>query len=251
MRLCFHIFVDQLISTKGPHFEGYVTGYLVGFSHSLLLHCCLVCRGANNLSFLSYLLKPGNLFPSKSICSSKYFEVKKTYGVLYYLMHKSMILMQTTYENFRYRYSKKDNPYHQGIKKNLVEVFFSKIPPSLNDFRAYIEDDSLVMDLTTPNLENSPKEKIDIESVNTLSEAGSFSLPQILQNLHNGEGNENTRSKLGTGASDTLPSPFLFETNIAATDLAIETKKSEDGANAEQKHDEETIKSDTHTVHQI
>ncbi|KAK1420674.1 hypothetical protein QVD17_22461 [Tagetes erecta] len=158
---------------------------------------------------------------------------------------------QTTYENFRYRYSKKDNPYHQGIKKNLVEVFFSKIPPSLNDFRAYIEDDSLVMDPTTLNLEDAPKEKIDNESVNTLAEGGSFSLPQILQNLNNGDEDLNTRSKVVTGASDTLPSPFLFETNIAATDLAIETKKSEDGANAEQKRDEETITFDTHTVHQI
>ncbi|KAI3742184.1 hypothetical protein L1987_59864 [Smallanthus sonchifolius] len=157
---------------------------------------------------------------------------------------------QTTYENFRYRYSKKENPYHKGVKKNLVEVFFSKIPPSLNDFRAYFhEDDGLVMDPTTPNLVDSPKEKIDIEQVNTFAEAGGFPLPQIL--LHHGDGEENMRSKVGNGASDTLPSPFLFETNIAAPDLVMETRKPEDGANVEEKHDEETITFYTPVVHQI
>ncbi|KAI3772714.1 hypothetical protein L6452_03907 [Arctium lappa] len=59
---------------------------------------------------------------------------------------------QTTYENFRYRYGK-ENSYHKGIIKNLAEVFLSKTPPSLNDFRAYIqEDDSIVMEPTSPNL---------------------------------------------------------------------------------------------------
>ncbi|KAK9048787.1 hypothetical protein SSX86_032247 [Deinandra increscens subsp. villosa] len=159
---------------------------------------------------------------------------------------------QTTYENFRYRYSKKDNPYHKGIKKNLIEVFFSKIPPSLNDFRAYInEDDSLAMDTAIPNLDDSPKEKIDIEPGNSFAEAGGFSLPQVLQNLHYGHGKENMGSKVGIGASDSLPSPFLFETNIAAPDLVMETRKPEDGANAEEKRDDETITFETRTVHQI
>ncbi|KAF5812072.1 putative protein S-acyltransferase [Helianthus annuus] len=159
---------------------------------------------------------------------------------------------QTTYENFRYRYSKKENPYHKGVKKNLIEVFFSKIPPSLNDFRAYIhEEDSILIDSTTPNLAESPKEKIDIETGNSFAEAAaSFSLPQLLQNLQHGD--ENMRSKVANGPSDSLPSPFLFETNVAAPDPpAVETRKSEDGANADEKKDEETITFETRTVNHI
>ncbi|KAD3068241.1 hypothetical protein E3N88_36121 [Mikania micrantha] len=156
----------------------------------------------------------------------------------------------TTYENFRYRYSKKENPYHKGIKNNLKEVFFSKIPPSLNDFRAYIqEDDSLVMD-TTPNVEDSPKEKIDIKTGNTFVEAGGFSLPQIIQNIH-GDGEENMNMKVGNGASDVLPSPFLFETTNAAPDLVMKTTKPEDGLNSDEKHNEETIIFDMPTAPQI
>ncbi|KFK42318.1 hypothetical protein AALP_AA2G240500 [Arabis alpina] len=42
---------------------------------------------------------------------------------------------QTTYENFRYRYDKKGNPYARGFFKNLYELFFAKIPPPMINFR--------------------------------------------------------------------------------------------------------------------
>lgn len=146
---------------------------------------------------------------------------------------------QTTYENFRYRYDK-ENSYHKGVIKNFAEIFLSKIPPSLNDFRAYIqEDDSIVMEPTSPNVGSTSKEKIDIEMGNKFAEESGLSLPQILQNLHyNKHIEDNVRSKEGNGASDSLPSPFLFETN-------------EDGANAEEKRDEETVTPEIHTVHQL
>ncbi|XP_076929545.1 putative protein S-acyltransferase 4 [Bidens hawaiensis] len=160
---------------------------------------------------------------------------------------------QTTHENFRYRYSKKENPYHKGVKNNLAEVFFAKIPPSLHDFRAYVhEDDNIVVDPTPSNPEDSPKEKIDIEPGTTFADAGGLSFPQILQSLqHDDTEEENMRSKFGNGAPDSLPSPFLFETNIAAADMAIETRKPEGGANnADEIRDEETITFDTRIVHQ-
>lgn len=94
--------------------------------------------------------------------------------------------MQTTYENFRYKYDKKENPYHRGIIQNLNEVFVRKIPASLNDFRAFVlEDENMMMTPSTPNLERSltvSKEKIDIES-GKFTEDNGFSLPEILQNL--------------------------------------------------------------------
>ncbi|KAL0337863.1 UNVERIFIED_CONTAM: putative protein S-acyltransferase 2 [Sesamum calycinum] len=48
---------------------------------------------------------------------------------------------QTTYENFRYRYDKKENPYNRGVFKNLVEIFFSKSVPSMVNFREWVTED--------------------------------------------------------------------------------------------------------------
>ncbi|XP_051220490.1 probable protein S-acyltransferase 4 [Lolium perenne] len=48
---------------------------------------------------------------------------------------------QTTYENFRYRYDKKENPYNRGALANVAEVFFTRMPPSLNRFRSWVSDD--------------------------------------------------------------------------------------------------------------
>lgn len=45
---------------------------------------------------------------------------------------------QTTYENFRYRYDRRANPYNKGVVLNFVEVFFTSIPPSKNNFRAKV-----------------------------------------------------------------------------------------------------------------
>lgn len=43
---------------------------------------------------------------------------------------------QTTYENFRFRYDRRENPYNKGLVQNFMEVFFSRIPSSKNNFRA-------------------------------------------------------------------------------------------------------------------
>ncbi|XP_030496508.2 probable protein S-acyltransferase 7 isoform X1 [Cannabis sativa] len=49
---------------------------------------------------------------------------------------------QTTYENFRYRYEGKVNPYNRGCVGNFVEVFLSRIPKSKNKFREKVKGDS-------------------------------------------------------------------------------------------------------------
>lgn len=49
--------------------------------------------------------------------------------------------MQTTYEAFRAQYIKTENPFNQGVIKNLKEIFISKIPPSLIDFRSIVKED--------------------------------------------------------------------------------------------------------------
>jgi palmitoyltransferase ZDHHC9/14/18 len=47
---------------------------------------------------------------------------------------------QTTYENFRYRYDNKVNPYDQGCGSNFKEIFCTKIPASKNEFRSRVQE---------------------------------------------------------------------------------------------------------------
>ncbi|XP_057973396.1 LOW QUALITY PROTEIN: protein S-acyltransferase 8-like [Malania oleifera] len=48
---------------------------------------------------------------------------------------------QTTYENFRYRADNRINAFNRGCLNNFLEVFCSKIKPSRNDFRAYVQEE--------------------------------------------------------------------------------------------------------------
>lgn len=52
------------------------------------------------------------------------------------------VYVQTTYENFRYRYEGKRNPHNRGCARNFVEIFCSKIPKSKNKFRDKVKGDS-------------------------------------------------------------------------------------------------------------
>ncbi|CAH2058577.1 unnamed protein product [Thlaspi arvense] len=49
--------------------------------------------------------------------------------------------LTTTYENFRYRYDKKENPYAKGFFKNLYELFFARIPPPMIKFRDWAPEE--------------------------------------------------------------------------------------------------------------
>ncbi|KAI3409718.1 S-acyltransferase [Psidium guajava] len=78
-----------------------------------------------------------------------------------------IITNQTTYENFRYRYDSKMNPYNRGCVGNLWEIFFSKIPPSKNNFRAKVKGEtSSVYNSVSVGLTMSqemPKTSFDLE----------------------------------------------------------------------------------------
>lgn len=151
---------------------------------------------------------------------------------------QNLLLIQTTYENFRYRYEKKENPYHKGIRKNLIDIFLSKIPPSLNDFRSFVhEDDSMGIEVTTSDIARTSKEKIDIEMGNNFSESNGISLPEILQNLHYDEFEDNSKSKDGIVELYVHPSPFLFE-------------QKEDDTSEPDKRDEKIITRETEDIHQ-
>uniref|UniRef100_A0A1D1Z1W2 S-acyltransferase n=1 Tax=Anthurium amnicola TaxID=1678845 RepID=A0A1D1Z1W2_9ARAE len=49
---------------------------------------------------------------------------------------------QTTYENFRYRADNRLNVYDRGCLNNFLEVFCTKIKPSRNKFRAYVQEEN-------------------------------------------------------------------------------------------------------------
>lgn len=48
------------------------------------------------------------------------------------------LALQTTYENFRYKYDRRANPYNKGVVQNFQEIFCTGIVPSKNDFRALV-----------------------------------------------------------------------------------------------------------------
>ncbi|KAK4404683.1 putative protein S-acyltransferase 4 [Sesamum angolense] len=110
-----------------------------------------------------------------------------------------VLTMLTTYENFRYRYSKKENPYNKGVIKNFKEVFLSEIPPSQNNFRAIVEEDEATV--AEPSNHSpvdgitSSKEKTDFEMGNKFGENSSPTLPDILRSLEFDDIDENIKDR--------------------------------------------------------
>jgi palmitoyltransferase ZDHHC9/14/18 len=88
----------------------------------------------------------------------------------FYLVIKPCIaFLQTTYENFRYRYDGKMNPYNRGCARNIMDIFFSKIPSSRNNFRAKVKGGSSSVFTTSMPLGRAmspemPKRSFDIET---------------------------------------------------------------------------------------
>ncbi|KAK7286631.1 hypothetical protein RJT34_21768 [Clitoria ternatea] len=91
---------------------------------------------------------------------------------------------QTTYENFRYQYDKKRNPFNRGSCRNIIETLCSSTPVSRNNFRAFVVEDEHFGSLT-PNTRGilTPKEKIDIEMGSMRAEDGRMPVPELLRNF--------------------------------------------------------------------
>lgn len=104
-----------------------------------------------------------------------------------YLYYFTFVIVQTTYENFRYQYDKKGNPYNKGSLRNLKETLCSSIPISRNNFRSFVqEDEHTTVGSLTPNIAGrglSPKGKIDIEMGSMRAEDGGIPIPELLRNF--------------------------------------------------------------------
>lgn len=110
---------------------------------------------------------------------------------------------QTTYENFRYQYDRRANPYNRGICANFKEKFFTCVPPSRNNFRARVQlpqalpDGAVDGGFISPNMGRAGEE-LEIGRKATWSEVGSG---LNMEDLENGLGNGRLETKEG-GSSD-------------------------------------------------
>lgn len=120
--------------------------------------------------------------------------------------------LQTTYENFRYRYDKKENPYNNGIMKNLKEILFSKTAPSAINFREWVvEDDDPIIGSINQKFRRGirgSKENVDLEMGGMLSKNDDIPLPNILRNLDYGGIDDDLKKKEGEG--NVTCDPLLF-----------------------------------------
>ncbi|KAF0917461.1 hypothetical protein E2562_020577 [Oryza meyeriana var. granulata] len=124
-----------------------------------------------------------------------------------YLMSRN----QTTYENFRYRYDKKENPYNRGAPANIADVFCTGIPPSMNNFRSWVaappeepEDGGQLSSRNRADLTGGVKEKVDLEM------GGNGIIPAILQGLDYDEMKNSVSVHIkDRGAAPEAPDPFM------------------------------------------
>lgn len=129
--------------------------------------------------------------------------------------------LQTTYENFRYRYDKKENPYNDGIMKNLKEILFSKTAPSSINFREWVvEDDDPIVGSINQKFGRGmrgSKENVDLEMGGMLSKDDGIPLPNILRNLDYGGIDDDLKKKKKEGDENMLD-PFFFPTKQEQSD---------------------------------
>ncbi|RID42829.1 hypothetical protein BRARA_J02687 [Brassica rapa] len=109
----------------------------------------LLCIYIFALSWINLIRQPGRLWSTMShdiisviLIIYSFVSIWFVGGLTIFHVYL-MSTNQTTYENFRSRYDKKENPYKRGLLKNVKEVLFAKIPPSQLDLRAMVpeEDD--------------------------------------------------------------------------------------------------------------
>ena len=101
---------------------------------SLHLHISMVCWWAYRFPFISHLYKSGKIPHFLSPLLIVDILTHCVAVIPFVLFFPS----QTTYENFRYRYDRRANPYNKGVVQNFKEIFCTSISPSKNNFRAKV-----------------------------------------------------------------------------------------------------------------
>ncbi|XP_072976276.1 probable protein S-acyltransferase 4 [Typha angustifolia] len=153
---------------------------------------------------------------------------------------------QTTYENFRYRYDKKENPYNKSILSNFKAVFFSKIPPSMNKFRSFASEDSSEVITASNGIRIlNMKEKIDLEMGNKRDRKNNMPLPNILQDLDYSaiEKNIMVKERHGIPGSDEFTFPVIPDSNNQVESESNQIDARADCTDALVRSDEERLSS--------
>lgn len=121
---------------------------------------------------------------------------------------------QTTYENFRYRYEKKDNPYSKGMLRNVKELVFGKIPPSMINFRTWTSEYETGGSVTSEFEKGYviSRGNFDIEMGGSLRKEGEAQLPSILQRLDYSGIDEKLKRKEREGS--VAFDPFFFPAHL-------------------------------------
>ncbi|XP_042493331.1 protein S-acyltransferase 8-like [Macadamia integrifolia] len=119
---------------------------------------------------------------------------------------------QTTYENFRYRADNRRNVFNRGCLNNFFEVFCSKIKPSRNNFRAFVQQEvprlsmARTRDMEVEDTSGNPRAKVEDD----LELGGD--LLKISQRHNFEEVDEDIRSRGGNGQhhDNTLEADFVL-----------------------------------------
>ncbi|XP_030463766.2 probable protein S-acyltransferase 1 isoform X1 [Syzygium oleosum] len=121
---------------------------------------------------------------------------------------------QTTYENFRYRYEKKENPYSKGMLRNVKELVFGKIPPSMINFRTWTSEYETSGSVTSEFEKGYviSRGNFDIEMGGSLRKEGEAQLPSILQRLDYSGIDEKLKRKEREGS--VAFDPFFFPAHL-------------------------------------
>ncbi|XP_057767390.1 probable protein S-acyltransferase 1 [Salvia miltiorrhiza] len=120
----------------------------------------------------------------------------------YYLIFTN----QTTYENFRSIYGKRENPYNLGVMKNLKEILCSKTAPSLVNFREWVsEEEARFAESITKRYGGDINRKGDME-LNFYGKDGK-PLPQFVQDYDRFE-ESLKEGRGGKSATDPFFLPF-------------------------------------------
>ncbi|XP_065854769.1 probable protein S-acyltransferase 3 isoform X2 [Euphorbia lathyris] len=129
-----------------------------------------------------------------------------------------MCTNQTTYENFRYRYDRKENPFRKGIVYNLKDVFMKKIPAPLVNFREWVSnDEELVID-GGDSFNMGSRERFDIElGGKDGGGGGGTKLPSILANLEYNTELDNDLKRKGSGIA--MFDPIFLPTSPQINDV--------------------------------
>ncbi|WCJ28657.1 DHHC-type zinc finger family protein [Euphorbia peplus] len=132
-----------------------------------------------------------------------------------------MCTNQTTYENFRYRYDRKENPFRKGIVYNLKEVFVKKIPAPLVNFREWVSNDEELGGVDGDSFNIGSRGRFDLELGG--KDGNLAKLPSVLQNFEFNSELDNDLKRKGSGIP--MFDPIFLPTSPRINDVHEDMRK--------------------------